>query len=326
MQRCTKVIGRRGRFLKTPAPPPNGDWMQAIPKRRQRRWQSMLRQRKSGWCGHINGASSHRTAARSFADIVRNGGPMLQGSSSINERSRGMSPSLQIPVRPRSSRPPVALFEGRQCFRCGETGHQKGVCRNPMKCFQCLKFGHPFKTCKSSLSHLNKLCSSVSLSSKDKQQAPFVSHTRAADLPPRPSMKIPDLPCSNKASPPNRVKRSQAFLTFSSKMTEISNYLGRVAFVRSFGRPVKVDDVGSTLAHKARIPGSWMTRKLARDNEFFVSCPSCKVVQDLMELGHIHGEGFTLLVNHWDQTRQVSQHKLRFKASISLLNLPFVKS
>lgn len=44
--------------------------------------------------------------------------------------------------------------------------------------------------------------------------------------------------------------------------------------------------------------GSWITRKSFRDNEFFVSCPSNKVVQALMALGHVKGEGFILVVNH----------------------------
>ena len=123
------------------------------------------------------------------------------------------------------------------------------------------------------------------------------------------------------SSHPRQVVRSKAFLAFSQEMTDISTHLRWVAFVQAFGQ---VDDIGSTLAHKAHTLGSWTTRKLVRDNESFVSCLSYEVVQGLMALGHIRGEGFTLLVYHWDQTRLASHHNLCFKASISLLNLPLI--
>ena len=81
-------------------------------------------------------------------------------------------------------------------------------------------------------------------------------------------------------------------------MAEISEYLGSVALVESFGKPITVVDVASTVAHQAMVVGSWTTRRLEKENQFFVSCPSYEVVQSLVALGHIRREGFSLNVNH----------------------------
>lgn len=38
-------------------------------------------------------------------------------------------------------------------------------------------------------------------------------------------------------------------------------YLNQAAFVEALGRAVKVDDVATTLAWKAKVSGSWTTKK-----------------------------------------------------------------
>lgn len=119
-------------------------------------------------------------------------------------------------------------------------------------------------------------------------------------------------------------RKYKSYLTFLVEMDDISSYLSKTAFVQSFGHPIKVDDIGSTLAHKARMPSSWIAKKLIKDNNFFMACPSRKVVNMLIALSHIRGEGFTLLVNHWDQTRSTIPHNLKFKVSINLLNLSLI--
>ena len=126
------------------------------------------------------------------------------------------------------------------------------------------------------------------------------------------------------ASPYSLEQHLKVFLPFSLEMAESSSYLHRAAFVRSFGRSIKLDDVGSSLAHKARVPDSWTTRRLTRENEFFVSCPLFEVVQAPRALGHIRGDGFSLVVNYWDQSRDCPPHKLKFKVKISLFDLPLI--
>lgn len=76
--------------------------------------------------------------------------------------------------------------------------------------------------------------------------------------------------------------------TFSLEMCDIITYLSRVAFVQLFGHLVKVDDFRSTLANKTWVPSSQTTRWIAKEHEFFVSCPSFEVVQGLIEMGHIY--------------------------------------
>ena len=84
----------------------------------------------------------------------------------------------------------------------------------------------------------------------------------------------------------------------TSKMIEIFSYLGSVAFVEFLGRQVKVDDVATTLAHATKVVGSWTIKHLADTNHFFISCPSREAIQSLMAMGHIRGEGFTLIINY----------------------------
>ena len=76
------------------------------------------------------------------------------------------------------------------------------------------------------------------------------------------------------SSSSGRIKTAKAFLPFTIEMSNISSYLDRAAFVEAFGRPTKVDDVSVTLAQKAKIVGSWMTKKLLKENMFLVYCPS----------------------------------------------------
>lgn len=110
----------------------------------------------------------------------------------------------------------------------------------------------------------------------------------------------------------------------ASKMiptTDASSYINRAAYVKAYGRSIKVDDVSLTLSRKARVVGSWSDKKLPSENAFFVAYPSCEVVHYFISLGHIRGDGFTLVVNHWDQTIEGTQNKLRFKVCASLFNL-----
>lgn len=106
-------------------------------------------------------------------------------------------------------------------------------------------------------------------------------------------------------------------------MDEISTYLNRVAHIETFGRSIKVDDAATTLAHKARRMGSWMTCQLS-PNKFFVSCFDFQTVQSLMAEGHIQGDGFSLLVNRWNQQRGATHHRLRYKVYATLKDLPLI--
>lgn len=119
--------------------------------------------------------------------------------------------------------------------------------------------------------------------------------------------------------------RLKAFVPFTSAMADISFYLDRAAFVQTFGRSIKVEDVATTLAHKAKVPGSWRNIKnLPKEQEFFMACPSYEVVQHLSALRHIRGDGFLLLVNHWGQSKGSAPHSRKYKVCISLINLPLV--
>ena len=116
----------------------------------------------------------------------------------------------------------------------------------------------------------------------------------------------------------------KAFVHLSANMVEASHNLEQAAFVEVIGRLIKEDDVQSTLAHKAQVPSSRTTRKLATDHHFFVSRPSTDIVHQLTTAGQIKGEGFHLQVSHWDQFRGGLPHKLKLKVSASLFNLPLV--
>lgn len=90
--------------------------------------------------------------------------------------------------------------------------------------------------------------------------------------------------------------------------------------MKSYGSLVKVDDGGSTLAHKARVVSSWtIGNLLVRMN--FLSChPINEVVERLVAMGHVRRDGFSLVINHWDQTRNHPHYNLKFQVSISLFN------
>lgn len=95
--------------------------------------------------------------------------------------------------------------------------------------------------------------------------------------------------------------------------------------IKAFGRSIKVDNVAVTLSCKARVVGSWSTKKLPHENTFFVACLPNEVVQILVSLDHIRGEGFALVVNYFrDQSIDATLNKLRFKVCASLLNLPLI--
>lgn len=134
---------------------------------------------------------------------------------------------------------------------------------------------------------------------------------------------------SSMASTSNPIVPSthKAFFPLSVEMMDImdiSEYLERVAYVEAFKRQVKVDDVAATLAHKARAIRSWTTKRLPHDNTFFVSYPSNDIIQRLIVLGHLRGDGFTLLVNHWDKIRSCNPNKLKFKVSADLIKLSLI--
>lgn len=67
----------------------------------------------------------------------------------------------------------------------------------------------------------------------------------------------------------NHCPLAQLFLPLTSEMTCIFEYFSEAALVESFDKPIKMDDVSSTLAHEARRVGSWTMRELA-PREFFV--------------------------------------------------------
>ena len=94
-----------------------------------------------------------------------------------------------------------------------------------------------------------------------------------------------------------------------------------MAFIEFFGRPIKVDDISVTLARKAKRHGSRTTKQLA-SNEFFVAFLDKATVEALMAAGHIRGDGFTLIVNHWNQFRGGERHNLKLKVYATLHNLP----
>ena len=48
------------------------------------------------------------------------------------------------------------------------------------------------------------------------------------------------------------------------------------------------------------------------------------MVHHLISLGHIRGDGFSLVVNYWDQNKGSNPHKLCFKVYTSLIDLPLV--
>ena len=48
------------------------------------------------------------------------------------------------------------------------------------------------------------------------------------------------------------------------------------------------------------------------------------MVQSLVALGRIRGDGFSLVVNHWDETKFCVHTNPRFKVNASLFNLPFI--
>ncbi|KAG1330349.1 hypothetical protein COCNU_02G003170 [Cocos nucifera] len=104
-------------------------------------------------------------------------------------------------------------------------------------------------------------------------------------------------------------------------MVGISAYLDRAAKVKTFGRQVKADDVAGILEQGAWKSGSWFTRQVA-PRRFFVSCPDKKIVVALMAKRYIRGDGFTVIINHWNQFSGGVRHKLRYKVYATLKDLP----
>lgn len=86
-----------------------------------------------------------------------------------------------------------------------------------------------------------------------------------------PDHLLPEYPSPCRESPAHKTK---AFVPNSCSLTETQDNLMRAAFVRATGRIIKVDNVASTLADVAGVPGSWISRKLLVESVFFVSCPS----------------------------------------------------
>lgn len=72
----------------------------------------------------------------------------------------------------------------------------------------------------------------------------------------------------------------------------------RAAFVEVARHVIKLDDIASILAKVAAIPSFWTTRKLLLENTFFVACPSFEMVHNLLTLYQIHGNGFSLFIDH----------------------------
>lgn len=113
--------------------------------------------------------------------------------------------------------------------------------------------------------------------------------------------------------------KAQAFIPSSCSLKETQDYLIRVAFIKAAGRAVKLDDIASTLAEVVVVSGSWTIRRLLSENIFFVTCPSFKVVYNLLSLGQIHD--FSLIIDYWDHIHSgTTQHKV----AASLFNLPLV--
>ena len=118
-----------------------------------------------------------------------------------------------------------------------------------------------------------------------------------------------------------RPSSKKVFVLVSCEMAEISKYLEWAAFIESFGRPIKVDDISTTLAHKIRREALWTTGQLS-PNQFLVAFPDKSSIQSLMSQGHIRGDGFTLTVNHRNQYRGGARHNLKLKIFETLHNLP----
>lgn len=72
----------------------------------------------------------------------------------------------------------------------------------------------------------------------------------------------------------------------------------KVVFVQAMGLDIKPDNFAFKLAEVVIILGSWTTKKLMLDNTFFVAYLSFKVIHNLLSLGQINGESFSLLVDH----------------------------
>ncbi|EHA8587490.1 hypothetical protein COCNU_scaffold002416G000030 [Cocos nucifera] len=114
---------------------------------------------------------------------------------------------------------------------------------------------------------------------------------------------------------------TKVFLLASKEMAEISSYLDQAAIIESFGRPVKVDDVSSILAKKVKRCGPCTTKQLT-PTKFFVAFLDKASIQALMAQGRIRGDGFTLLMNHWNQYKGGEHHNFKLKIYTTLFNLP----
>lgn len=84
------------------------------------------------------------------------------------------------------------------------------------------------------------------------------------------------------------------------------------------------DNVASTLTDVTSIQVSWTTKRLSLENTFFIVCPSFIVIHNLLILGQIYGEDFSLFIDHWDQIHGGMSHNLKYKMSASLIDLPLV--
>lgn len=61
--------------------------------------------------------------------------------------------------------------------------------------------------------------------------------------------------------------------------------------------------------------------KFLQDN-FLPLARIVKTIQELMVEGHINGNGFSLVENHWNPFRNANHHRLEFKIYATLIDLP----